>query len=120
MPALKTMKAKLAGLMVERVEHGAPGDFDNCPTVASIADKTLERLVEQFCPIDEADRAAYHALIDRHLQEQEEFIAVLKARPITGSRVDTRNLKTPWNNCRHTHRHASAKAAAPSQHERST
>jgi hypothetical protein len=96
MPALKTMKAKLAGLMVERVEHGAPGDFDNCPTVASIADKTLERLVEQFCPIDEADRAAYHALIDRHLQEQEEFIAVLKARPITGSRVDTRNLKTPW------------------------
>lgn len=89
-------KAKLAGLMVERVEVGNPGDFDNLTSTAAIVDRTLELLVEQFVPIDEKDRQGLIALHERWLQETEDYVNAIKARPVIAERVDARNLSKPW------------------------
>ena len=65
-----------------------------------IADKVLERLIEAFIPIDEADRQGLIDLYERHLKETEEYLASIRARPIIAERVDSRNLKTPWQSHR--------------------
>jgi hypothetical protein len=96
MVSASALKAKLSGLMVERVEHGAPGDFDNLNSVPQIVDRVLERLIEQFRAIDEQDRRGLIELYERHLQETEEYIAAINARPIIAERVDTRHLDKPW------------------------
>jgi hypothetical protein len=90
-------RAKLAGLDVQRIEVGTPGDFDNLHSVPAICDRILEKLVEQFKPIDSADREGFIALIERQLEEQEQFLAAIRARPIIAERVDTRNLSKPWS-----------------------
>jgi vacuolar-type H+-ATPase subunit F/Vma7 len=96
MVSAATLRAKLAGLMVEKVEIGKPGDFDGLESTAQIVDRELELLIEQFKPIDEADRQGLIALHERHLQEAREFIDAIRARPIVAERVDARRLDTPW------------------------
>jgi hypothetical protein len=96
MVSASALRAKLAGLMVERVEVGAPGDFDNLTSTASIVDKVLERVIEQFRPIDERDRQGLIELYERHLAEQQEYLDAINARPILASRIDPRRLDTPW------------------------
>lgn len=90
-------KAKLLGLDIQRIEVGGPGDFGGLTSTAQIVDKVLERLVEQFKPIDQGDRAGLIALYERHLQETEEYLASIRARPIVAERIDARNLARPWN-----------------------
>jgi hypothetical protein len=92
-----TLKAKLSGLMVERVELGRPGEFEGLESKAQIVDRFFEKLIERFLPIDDNDKRAFVALIDRQLQEQAEFMAAIEARPILAERVDIRNLSKPWN-----------------------
>jgi hypothetical protein len=96
MVSVATMRAKLAGLLTERVEVGAPGDFDGLNSTAAIVDRVLERLIEQFKPVDEADRQGLIVLYERHLRETEEYITAINARPIAAERVDVRNLSKPW------------------------
>jgi hypothetical protein len=83
-----------------RSRSGNPGDFDSLNSTREIADKVLERLIEQFIPIDEADRQGLVDLYERHLKETEEYLASIRARPIIAERVDSRNLKTPWRDHR--------------------
>jgi hypothetical protein len=90
------MKAKLAGLLTEKIEVGPPGSFDNCDTTVQIVDRMLERVIEQFAPVDEADRQGLIDLCERHMAETGEYLAAIKARPIAAERVDIRNLKIPW------------------------
>ena len=82
--------------MVERVEVGNPGDFDGLTSTASIVDRVFERLIEQFKPLDETDRAGFIDLIERQLAEQQAFIDVINSRPLIASRVDARRLDVPW------------------------
>ena len=96
MVSASALRAKLAGLMVERVEVGNPGDFDDLESKAEIVDRFFERLIERFLPVDERDKQAFVAMIDRQLQEQAEFMAAIEARPTLGHRVDPRNMKAPW------------------------
>ena len=100
MVSASALRAKLAGLMVDKVEVGNPGDFDSLNSTREIADKVLERLIEHFIPIDEADRQGLVDLYERHLKETEEYLASIRARPIIAERVDSRNLKTPWRDHR--------------------
>jgi hypothetical protein len=100
MVSASALRAKLAGLMVDNVEVGNPGDFDSLNSTREIADKVLERLIEHFIPIDEADRQGLVDLYERHLKETEEYLASIRARPIIAERVDSRNLKTPWRDHR--------------------
>jgi hypothetical protein len=58
MVSAATLRAKLAGLMVERVEVGNPGSFDDCHSVSAIADRMLNDLVDRFKPVDEGDKQA--------------------------------------------------------------
>lgn len=100
MVSAATLRAKLAGLMVERVEVGNPGDFDDCTTTAAIADRIIDELVSQFRPVDLKDRQGLLDLIERHCHEMNKYVDAIKARPITAERVDTRRLEIPWQQLR--------------------
>jgi hypothetical protein len=89
-------RAKLAGLLVDKIELVAPGDFDNLTSTKQIVDREFELLIERFIPVDEADKQGLIELHERHLKEAQEYIAAIQARPIIASRIDPRNLKTPW------------------------
>jgi hypothetical protein len=84
MVSASALRAKLAGLMVEKVEVGSPGDFDKCETVEEVVDKLLAEEC-RFHPIDDRDRTGLAALMTRHYSEQHEFLASIKARPVVGS-----------------------------------
>jgi hypothetical protein len=96
MVSAATLRAKLAGLMVERVEVGAAGDFDAAESYADVADGLLAEAIERFMPVDEQDRQSLIELIKRQAGEIREFLNSLQARPIVGERVDARNLSVPW------------------------
>ncbi len=89
-------RAKLAGLLVERVEVGAPGDFDGLTSTAAIVDRELELLIERFIPVDERDRQGLIELHERQMKEAAEYIAAINARPIVASRVNPRRLDIAW------------------------
>ena len=84
MVSASALRAKLAGLMVEKVEVGGPGDFDECETVEDIADKLLAEEC-RFYPVSERDRAGLVALIEARHTALHEFLASIKARPILGT-----------------------------------
>jgi hypothetical protein len=94
--SVASLKAKLSGLLTEKIEVGPRGSFDGLTSTAAIADEVLAQLVEGFHPVDQADRAALVAMYQRHLQEAAELINSIKGRPITGERCDLRDLSRPW------------------------
>ncbi len=97
MVSASALRAKLAGLMVERVEVGNPGSFDGLTSTAAIVDGVLERLViERFLPVDAQDRQGLIELYERHLAEVDAYISAIQARPIIAERVDPRRLDKPW------------------------
>jgi hypothetical protein len=97
MVSAATLRAKLAGLMVERIETGAPGDFDGLTSTAQIVDGVLERLViERFLPVDAKDREVLIQLYERHLAEVDAYISAIQARPVLAEKVNVRRLNTPW------------------------
>lgn len=88
MVSASALRAKISGLMVDKVEVGAPGAFDKCDTVEAVVDELLRYDLDQFHPATDADRKALVALYRRHFAEIEEFVAGIKARPVVGVRVD--------------------------------
>ena len=97
MVSASALKAKLNGLMIERIETGAPGDFDCLTSTAQIVDGVLERLViERFLPVDVRDRQGLIDLYERHLAEVDAYISAIQARPVLAERVDVRRLDRPW------------------------
>jgi hypothetical protein len=97
MVSASALRAKLAGLMIERHEVGEPGSFDGLTTTAQIIDREFELLIERFIPVDEADKQGLIELHERHFKEAQEYIAAIQARPIIAERVDPRNLSKPWS-----------------------
>ena len=96
MVSASALRAKLAGLMTERIEIGAPGAFDGLTSTAAIVDRVLEQLIEHFIPLDETDRQGLISLYERHLAEVGEYIAAINSRPIVAESVDPRHLDRPW------------------------
>jgi hypothetical protein len=47
-----------------------------------VVDELLRYGLDQFHPATEADRKALVALYERHMQEVDEFVASIKAKPI--------------------------------------
>lgn len=100
MVSASALRAKLAGLMVEKVEVGNPGDFSGCETVQAVVNKILAGPggpIEQYYPVDEQDRQGLLDLIERHHIELEDYIAAIRARPLVVTRCDPDDLTTPWN-----------------------
>jgi hypothetical protein len=96
MVSASALRAKLAGLLIEKVEVGNVGDFSGCNTMEALANSMIEQLVEGFYPIDQRDREGLVVLLTRQAREVEDYTAAIKARPIVASRVDTAKLETPW------------------------
>ena len=91
------LKAKLSGLLTEKIEIGAPGAFDGAASTAQIVDGVLERLViERFLPCDAEDRRGLIELYEKHLQEIDAYISAIQSRPILMEKVDVRRLDRPW------------------------
>jgi hypothetical protein len=96
MVSASALRAKLAGLMVERVEVGNPGDFDGCETTPQIVDRMLAQLIEEFRPVDAQDRQALIDHMEEQYRETQEFLDAIRARPIVAERVDPRRLAPAW------------------------
>src|SRR5450631_922212 len=58
MVSASTLRAKLGGLMIERVEVGGPNAFDEAETIEDVIETTCEQLVAKGYSVDEADKAA--------------------------------------------------------------
>jgi hypothetical protein len=82
-------KAKVSGLLVQRVEVGGAGDFSDCETVEAVAEKLLEEPQIRFRPVNEQDRAGLVDLLQRHGSEVLEYLAAINARPVTVSVVQS-------------------------------
>ena len=82
MVSVSALRAKLAGLMVDKVEVGAPGAFDKCETTEQVVDELLTYSVSPHVVVPERDRRALIAMHERHYAEVQEFLAGLNAKPI--------------------------------------
>jgi hypothetical protein len=82
MVSASTLRAKLGGLMVERVEVGPAGAFDDAETIEDVIDAACEQLIAEGYRLDDSDKAALTDLLLRHQDEQDEFLASCKARTI--------------------------------------
>ena len=92
-------KARISGLLVQRVEIGGPGAFDDCETVEAVVDRMLTgpgSPWEQFYPVDVQDRQGLLVLIERHHNELQDYIEAIKARPRVVTRCNPADLTTPW------------------------
>jgi hypothetical protein len=96
-------KARISGLLVQRIEIGGPNAFDETETIADVADVILSgpgSPIEQFCAVDQKDREALIVLLERHASETGEFLAAIRARPIAAERVDLNKLPADWQTLR--------------------
>ena len=80
-------KAKVSGLLVQRVEVGGAGDFDSCDSVEAVADKLLQEPQVRFRPVTDEDRQGLVLLLERHGQEVQHYLAAINARPVTVTTV---------------------------------
>ncbi len=82
MVSASALRAKLAGLMVEKVEVGAPGAFDKCSSIEEVADEMLEFQLPPHASVSAQDRQGLIDLLYHHANAVEEYLAAIKARPI--------------------------------------
>ncbi len=81
MVSASALRAKLAGLMVEKVEVGRVGEFDRCQSVEQIADEMLQ-YEPLFRPVTEQERQGLIDLLNEQGNAVQEYFAFLKAKPI--------------------------------------
>jgi hypothetical protein len=87
-------KARISGLMVQKVEVGGPGDFSACETVEAVVDDLLKySLNPSYQVATERDRRELIDMTERHHAKIQEVLDAIKARPVAGVRLDT--LQTP-------------------------
>jgi hypothetical protein len=93
MVSASALRAKLGGLMVERVEVGGPNAFEEAEDWEDLADKMLAECETRFHPVTEADREGLTALIKRQGDELGEFLAAINARPVNGLPVNPADIR---------------------------
>ena len=82
MVSASALRAKLAGLLTERVEIGAPGSFDKATTIDEIADELITYELPPHAEVTAQDRQELIDLLHQHLNASAEYLAAIKARPI--------------------------------------
>ena len=75
------LRAKLGGLMVDKVEVGQPGAFDKCLTIAEIVDDLLF-YENPNLPVTDDDRHILEQMFKEAFATMQAFIDGLKARMI--------------------------------------
>jgi hypothetical protein len=76
--SVSALKAKLAGLMVERVEIGGVGAFDRCKTPGDVLKAMLAALRSEGVVVSEAEQAE----LDGLMHQIAEFPSAIAARPV--------------------------------------
>jgi Terminase small subunit len=94
-------KARIAGLLVERVEIGSPGDFSDSETPEAIVDRMLSYDTNPYHDVRDEDRQALVEMLKRHAVEMREYVNAIKARPIVGVRLDKPRQLTHGNGKTH-------------------
>jgi type II secretory pathway component HofQ len=74
-------KAKVSGLLVQKMEVGAPGAFETCQSVAEIADEMLQ-YQPPYRPVTEQERQGLIDLLNEQGNVVQEYLDALKAKPI--------------------------------------
>ena len=82
MVSATSLRAKIAGLMVERVEVGGPNAFDDAETIEDVIEAAGEQLRAEGYRLDEADKAQLTDMLLRQEDERQEFLASCKARAV--------------------------------------
>jgi hypothetical protein len=83
-------KAKVSGLLVQKMEAGGPSDFSKCETVEETVDDLLKYSLNPSYKIaTERDRQDLIDMTVRHYGEMQEVIDAIKACPVAGIRVDS-------------------------------
>jgi hypothetical protein len=101
MVSAATLRAKLSGLMVEKMEITTNDRLDRCgDTAAELADALLNRLVDGFRPIDARDRQGLMDILSKQAKETAEFLQAIHARPIIAEKVDPAALPPDWQSLR--------------------
>ena len=103
MVSASTLRAKLGGLMVERVEVGSPGDFSEAETFSELADKMLDEIEAGFHPVSDEDHEGLTDLLERQGEELGEFLASIKARPVNGYQETAADVR--WREFKARRRH---------------
>ncbi len=93
MVSASALRAKLGGLMIERVEVGPAGTFDECESYAELAGKMLAECEAGFHPVTDDDRDGLTELIERQAGELGEFLASIQARPVNGYRENPADVR---------------------------
>ncbi|HEY1472946.1 MAG TPA: terminase small subunit [Pseudolabrys sp.] len=76
-------KARISGLLVQKVEVGGPGDFAHCDSFADLADHMLREFPSSnFREITERDREGLAELLDRQASEAFAYLEAIQARRI--------------------------------------
>lgn len=79
-------KAKISGLLVQKMEIGAPGSFDKCESVEAIADEML--LYQTFYrPVTGRERQGLIDLLNEQGTAVQEYFAALRAKPVNAERI---------------------------------
>jgi phage terminase small subunit len=74
-------KARISGLMVQKIEVGGPGDFSGCSNAEAIVDELLKYSVNPYHDLRDEDRQALLEMFRRQTAETHEFIEAIKRRP---------------------------------------
>src|SRR5262249_24971924 len=82
MVSASALRAKLAGLMVDKVEVTNLDALDKATSFEDIADAIIDQCIEQFRPVDDQDRQGLIDQLEKGHAELAEYVAAIKARPI--------------------------------------
>ncbi len=74
-------KAKVSGLLVQKMEIGGAGEFSRCETIEEIADEMLS-YQSFYRPVTVRERQGLIELLNEQGKAVQEYLAALKAKPV--------------------------------------
>jgi hypothetical protein len=81
-------KARIAGLLIERIEVGQAGDFAQCNSAGEIVDDLLKYNLNPYHAVTDQDRETLIEMFNRHASETHALIESIKRRPIITTSVN--------------------------------
>ena len=75
-------KAKVSGLLVQKVEVGQPNSFAELDTVDEVVNACLKGYITGGYQFTDAERAEFKRLMLSHVDRTNEFLASCAARPV--------------------------------------
>jgi phage terminase small subunit len=88
-------KAKISGLLVQKVEVGGPGDFGKCNSIEAVVDEILKYEINPYHDLRDEDRDYLVALFERFFAEADAYVEAITARPYRNSHHAPKALPSP-------------------------